>query len=232
MIETKLILIEGLPGSGKSTTAHKLAALLTDGGLSCRYFLEWDPDNPISIGDEAHLAEVVASSIAREDEVLQQWRALAQAGAAAETITILESRFWQTTLMLMYAAGRSAEALLASNRQVIGAIRDLKPALIYFAVDDPKAFFRRTIEIKNEEWRRAGQSVAWVDHVFSAFAGQQRFVEGGLAGLEGGLQFMADWATVAEALYDQTPFPKVKLRNPHHDWSLAMADIQTFLELA
>jgi thymidylate kinase len=169
MIETKLILIEGLPGSGKSTTAHKLATLVTDAGLPCRHFLEWDPDNPISIGDEAHLADVIASSIIREGEVLQQWQALAQAGSVVETVTIMESRFWQTTLMLMYAGGRSVEALLESNRQVMEAIQALQPALIYFVVDDPKAFFRRTIEIKNEEWQRAGQPTAWVDHIFSAF---------------------------------------------------------------
>ena len=100
MIETKLILIEGPPGSGKTTTAQYLAADISNSGKACQCFLEWSTDNPIAIGDDSHLGQAAASSIAREADVLQQWQQFAQARQSEDLVTVMESRFWQTSVML------------------------------------------------------------------------------------------------------------------------------------
>ena len=71
MIETKLVLIEGPPGSGKTTTAQRLAAEISNSGMACQCLLEWSTDSPIVGGDDLHLGQVIASSMAREADVLQ-----------------------------------------------------------------------------------------------------------------------------------------------------------------
>jgi uridine kinase len=47
LLATNLILIEGLPGSGKSTTTSRLGKLLQDSGISCDWYLEDDHPHPI-----------------------------------------------------------------------------------------------------------------------------------------------------------------------------------------
>ena len=148
MIETKLVLVEGPPGSGKTTTAQNLATEISNSGKTCQCFLEWSPDNPIAIGDDSHLSQVTASSKAREANMLQQWQQFAYARQSEEYVTVMESRFWQTSVMLMYAAGHPIEAVLESNQRVIEAIQGLKPVLIYFAIDDLRALTARTIPDK------------------------------------------------------------------------------------
>jgi thymidylate kinase len=231
MIDTRLVLIEGLPGSGKSTTAQKLAEEITNTGNSCQCFLEWDVDHPIPIGDDFNLDKVITSSREREPSMLQQWQQIAQAARSQELVTVLESRFWQTSVMLMYIAGMPKEDVLASNRRVISAIQALKPILIYFAIDDPKMFAKRTIQLKEEEWQRSGFPGSWAQHLFDAFDSQPWMTQRGLSGLEGMLALWEEWAQVSEELYARLPFPKIMIRDPHEDWAKTMKQMRDFLGL-
>jgi DNA polymerase III delta prime subunit len=231
MIETKLILIEGPPGSGKSTTAHILAHEIASSGTACQPYLEWSADHPIYIGDDLHLEQVTATSLARQANVVQQWQRFSQTRQTEPTVSIIESRFWQTGVMLLYAAGLSPEGVLESNQQVIKAIRGLNPVLIYFKIEPLSEFTLRMIEDKEAEWRRSGFPGTWVGHVYRAFDGQKWFTERGLSGLAGLLAFLEEWAGVAEKLYENLPFPKIQISNPHQDWRGAMGEMRRFLEL-
>lgn len=229
MIETELILIEGPPGSGKTTTAQNLATEISNSGKTCQCFFEWSLDNPIPLGEGSHLEQVIATSICREANVLQQWQQFVQTRQSGDLVTVMESRFWQTSVMLMYIAGHPIECVLDSNQRVIEGIQGLKPVLIYFAIDDPRAFAARTVRIKNEEWQRSGLEGSWAQHIFEAFDSQKWFTDRGLTGQMGMLALLEEWAMVTEELYDRVTFPKIKIRNPHLNWTLAMQEMRGFL---
>lgn len=231
MIDTKLILVEGPPGSGKTTTARKLAAEIAQTGKACQCFWEWDPANPIAIGADLHLDQVIATAIAREDDVLQQWQRLVDRQRAQDTVTIMESRFWQTGVMLMYVAGHPLEGVLESNRRLITIIQELQPVLIYFTIDDVRGFMTRAMQLKEVEWQQGGFPGSWAEHIFTAFEGQPWSVAHDATGPEGMIALLEDWAVVAERLYERVPFPKIKIRNPYQDWERALAQARRFLEL-
>ena len=78
MIDTQLILIEGLPGSGKSTTAENLASEIKNHGKRCHCFLEWAENHPIFIGYHEDMAEIISSSPLREPALVEKWEAFSK----------------------------------------------------------------------------------------------------------------------------------------------------------
>ena len=232
MLNTKLILIEGPPGSGKSTTAQKLADEMSASGIDCQCFLEWSPDHPIPIGDDLHLGEVISTALAREESMLELWRQFARSRQSGSQVTILESRFWQTSVMLLYVAGLSSAGVQESNRRVVELLQVLNPCLIFFTVSNAGAFAARTIQLKDAEWLRAGLPGTWAEHLYAAFENQKWFTQRGLSGQAGMVALLDEWAGVADGLYERIPFPKLKINDPHLDWSAAMRQMRAFLGLA
>jgi hypothetical protein len=106
-IKTKLILIEGVPCSGKSSTAVKLQEVISHSGCVCQCFLEWSADNPIPIGTADNLSEIISTTNSREKQTLQDWRRFVESVKKRDIVSIIESRFWQTEGMYLYLFGIS-----------------------------------------------------------------------------------------------------------------------------
>jgi thymidylate kinase len=231
MIDTRLILIEGLPGSGKTSTARNIASAVAQSGADCQCYFEWSEDHPIPIGDHLQLAEVMRSSLAREPVMLRDWQQYVEQWQPEQRVTVMESRFWQSGVMLMYIAGLSKDGVMASSRRLIETIQALKPVLIYYSITQPAAFAARTIQIKDGEWRQAGVTGSWSAYIFEAFESQQWFTQRGLCGQAGMAALLEDWSAISRELYEQVPFPKIAIQDPHENWPVTMEKIRAFLGL-
>ncbi len=174
----------------------------------------------------------MASSAARGEELLQQWLKFAQLQRDQDVVTVMESRFWQTTAMLMYAAGCPAEDVIEHNRRVIAAIRDLRPVLVYFTTSDVRAAMERTIQIKNAEWQQDQRGISWEERIFGFFKPQKWFANRSPHDLSEMIPFFEAWSGLAEELYNITTFPKIKIQNPSGDWNQTMRQIREFLGLS
>src|SRR5438132_1407057 len=85
---TRLIVIEGSPGSGKSTTAQWLARQWQVAGRPCRWIYEQQPDHPVvGIPTGADYDTWEEYFAYRRD----RWSALAAEAVTGYTLTIMES---------------------------------------------------------------------------------------------------------------------------------------------
>lgn len=96
MRNTKLILIEGIPGSGKFTLAQFIAHTFTQQGISCQWWYEEEKDHPLYVFHDlvslqhtidtltnGHYCQIVKAA-------LKRWNVFTQEIQSSESVVILD----------------------------------------------------------------------------------------------------------------------------------------------
>ena len=208
----KLVLIEGLPGSGKSSTAVHLGESLLRNGISCRWFLEDSKNHPLDLSDLA-LQDM-------STKLVPLWETFVREAQLDQGTTVMESRLWQNTSLFMYMAEYPIEEIVALQNRVNEVLAPLSPILIYLYQVDIKEGLRNLRELRDEASLK--RDLEMTDR-YSWF--QSR----GKSGFSSWLEFFAEWFDVAELLYNLWPYSKCKIENPHDNWETAYSTINAYL---
>lgn len=213
MLATQLILIEGLPGSGKSTTASYLGQFLQNSSIPCNWYLEDDHPHPIPCLD----LEIKGLS----QKMIPLWQEFAQRAAREPGMTVLESRLWQNTALYMLMSEVNLAEIVDFNLQAGVALSPLSPALIYLDQPDVAAALRRMASTRGK---------AWVDAALRETLDYPWFASRGIHDFEGWLTFFVAWHEVAERLFHDWPHPKTRILDPQEDWAEAYKKMSGFLQ--
>lgn len=213
MLNTKLILIEGLPGAGKSTTTKYLQNALNQQGFACRGYLEEDRPHPIDCLD----FEIKSLP----EKVIPLWESFVEQASHGLTITILESRLWQSTGLYMYMSNIHEEDIVNFTHRVYELIRPLSPVLIHLDQDDTETALRRLYTLRGTEW---------MDATLEETLPYPWFQSRGYNDFTGWVKFFEAWKQVVSRLYGDWLGRKIKIMNPHDNWSNAHKQINLFLE--
>lgn len=175
-MSARLWLLEGLPGSGKTTAARRLHARCTGRGLPARWWLEEARDHPVLPADLRRRS----ADAAYDDLCLSAFKAFV---ARESGVLILEGSAFQSAVRFMFANDwspvRIGDYLVAWQAAVAAAA----PRLILFHVRDPRTHFTRLVEqVRGPEW--LAKVTAYVERTPVARAR-------GWAGPEG---FLAFWS--------------------------------------
>ena len=141
----KLVLVEGLPGSGKSTTSHLLCLHCERHGRPARWYYEHETPHPIF--EYAEIQDVLDQGCLRDglfDTALASWRRLAVDLARGDCSLILESSFFQTAIHAMLLLNWDEARITSYVLEVERAIAPLSPWLIVLRQDDVAAALRET----------------------------------------------------------------------------------------
>lgn len=134
---SRLVLVEGLPGAGKSTTAHLMSLHLSRHGRPSRWYYEHQEPHPIF-----HYPDILAAIEGGEvrDEVFGQaperWRAFATGLAQRGEAAFVESAFLQLALHPMRLMDWSESRITDYVRGVAEAIRPASPLLVVLRHQD------------------------------------------------------------------------------------------------
>jgi len=233
MLDTQLILIEGMSGAGKSTTAERLAARLREAGFEAASYHEFDRDNPIrtkasdamrdGYEKEGPLRFPGSDASGSNPYGSEQWAMLAeQLVAAPGRVVVLESRYWQNALFSRFLNGWDVERLESYRQRISDYAAPARPTLIHLAYSDAKAVMERVYPQRTPEWQR------WMERLFSDSAWCSKR---GLEGREAVIAAYRAWDEIAERLFHVHQPHRLRLLDPADDWPAAMLQLDRFLEI-
>ena len=215
MAAPRLILIEGMIGSGKTTTAGYLADWLARRGEDVRAFDEGAADHPIRT---RRVDELLAAPAPGDPGVYsaRQWRRLAKQCLRDRQTVILESVFMQNSVMPAFIDGAPAATVTEICAEIQRQMAPAEPFLVYLRPADIAAAIARMHQTRGDPW--SSRNVAYVQDC--PWARRRN-----LRGRDAVVRLYQAWEPMVSRLYDRYPFPKLMVPDPQHDWPAALQAI-------
>lgn len=144
----KTVFIEGLPGSGKTTTARNLESQLNNSAQAVKMFLEPDDINPFRLYDGT-TQEVQPSFFI--EEIPRQWRNFISQNSFKDGYLILEAMTIQQQVNYLLWMNKKEE-ITPLVLKLFDLSKDLNPSLVYLYHRDAVASFQSTMLIRGQNW--------------------------------------------------------------------------------
>jgi hypothetical protein len=217
-LDTRLILIEGLPGSGKTGTARWLHQRLRDCGVPAEWCIEEDPEHSV-------LPRRVRRLASRPDfaeRCLAAWERFSEGAALREEVHVLEGCAFQSSVRYLLEYGAGLDAIGTYVDRFEHAIAPLRPRLIYLYQADPARFF--------EEQTLARKGELWVAKVSAYLASTPYCRARGWNGSDGMLRFWLHYRSVCDTLQARLELPKLSIETSAQDRERVQRDIAEWLQ--
>jgi thymidylate kinase len=219
---TRLILVEGIPGSGKSSTAQWLARRLP----GARWWYEEALGHPVYAfrdGDElgGFVRELLAGRHAPlVDAALAQWRRFVEATAAGDEVVLVDGCLYGYLTWSLFPQDLPEPEIAAYVAAVEAILRPLDPRLLYLRRPDVAGTLEALTAARGQAMRRA-----YVERSTGAPYSRRR----GYDGFDGMVAFWRDYQAFTDRLFDASPL--TRLRVDDGDWASRHGRIGEWLDL-
>jgi len=228
MIDTKLIVIDGLSGSGKTTTAEWLTQQIQQQGIKIRYFSEYDTAHPLwwyEYWDGNDYVTLDYENMPIETFIatsLTKWETFTLALDGSDQPVFAESVFFQDAVA-MFLMGDAAPARLKEYaRDIQRIIHGLNPVLIYFRQNNPSHALQRICAVRGREFENE-----LVENMESfPFLKRQN-----LKGLAGVAALWQDVHELTDFIFDEYKIRKLAIETSAGNWPDYRQQILRFLSL-
>ena len=167
-MKTNLIIVEGLPGSGKSTTAAMIADELSKKGGKVLCFDEGDREHPADYADYDF-----PDFETEREKILEKWRAFA-GKFDKEAVYVFNCVFLQNPMCeTMMRFGMESAASRQYISEIAEIIKPLHPMIIYLNKTNVKETVDRVLGERGNDWLNAV-----IDYHTSQGYGKQNHLSG------------------------------------------------------
>ncbi|MFD1676135.1 hypothetical protein [Alicyclobacillus fodiniaquatilis] len=229
MRKTKLILIEGIPGSGKSSTAQYIMRCLAQAGTSCRWFYEEDLHHPVYIfDDEASMRSVIADLATGQfpktiNAAIARWRQFSIDVQSSDNVTVIDSCLFGYLSWSLFPNGATREEILHYIMRVEQILQPCNPVLLYFYQRDVETALAKIIQR-----RGPGTESHFISAATASIYGKSR----GLSGFAGTVSYWNTYRSMTDAAFEGSTMTKIAIDNSDGEWGDYYRRIVNFLRLA
>lgn len=208
----RLVIVEGIMGSGKSTTMRFIAKRLQDAGRAAEPIHERTDPHPVRATDELeHWFEPWRDATPQNlaDRALARWSAFVDHTQTDTPIRVLDGQLFHgdlTHLLLMEADRALISGYIQNLAKVIAP---LNPFVLYLWQEDVEEAVRAVCEERGPEW---------IDYQVNWKLASPYCVRRGFVGLDGLISLYREYRRLTDDLFSELPLTKLAIENSGRDW--------------
>ena len=224
MDRPRLIFVEGIMGSGKSTTARWLARLYCRSGIPARPVPEARPHPTNAFRSLPHWKQPWLDLSAEElmTRSHTNWRAFVAKALADSRIFVFDGQLFHGDFTCLFLMNCPAEVLQQYVQTVLQLAQPLQPSIIYCYQTDVAEALDRIGTQRGQGWVES--QVAW--KVASPYGHQHS-----LAGADGWKQLYRDYRQLTDLCFQTLTIPKVAIETSAGEWPSYRRRIRDFFGL-
>jgi thymidylate kinase len=247
MRDTKLIFVEGIVGSGKSTTAKFITDCLTQQQIPARLLPEGGRGHPLRVANSLPhpfqvWRDVTVNQFIRSS--VDKWHAFVRTAQRSEAVTVCDGQLLHGNMMDLLLLNAAPNVLQNYVTQVTALLTDLRPVLIYFYQADVAKALHRIGKARGAAW--IAYQVQWKLPSpygcqqelaqLSATQGQPRqhpmdHIPLHVAGFAGLIQLYRVYRALSDTIVPTLPMPTLKIDNTEGSWAAYYHEMLTFLDV-
>lgn len=204
----KLVIVEGIMGSGKSTTTLNMAKRLEESGIPAIGITEGVAPHPIRFDWEEPWDEMPPAKLAKAS--IGKWRSYVDSALSSQRVSIVDGQLFHGNLTSLLLLEADADLIFAVCQEIVGIIRPLGPLLIYFRQDDIDSAIRVVA---------AERGPAWVNYQVDWKLGSPYARRRSLAGLDGLIALYREYRTLTDRLFAVLDIPKISIESSRQEWA-------------
>jgi hypothetical protein len=221
----RLVIVEGIMGSGKSTTMRFIARNLEDSGLPALALHERTEPHPVRATDELeHWFEPWTDTTPQRlaDRALARWAAFVGAIQRDSPIPVIDGQLFHGDLTHLLLMGADSALLSDYVTALAAVIAPLNPLVVYLWQEDVEKAVRTVCAERGPEW---------VDYQLNWKLGGPYCVCKGYKGVEGLISLYRDYRKITDHLFHRLPLAKLAIENSARDWPAYESQILNALRL-
>ncbi len=211
----RLIIVEGLTGSGKSIMAHFIARQLAHNGVDADWIHEGESPHPVSMDVGSSIEDYMA-------EVRVKWGAFVDHINASGQVIIVEACFFNNLFESLLVHNVERERITQYASALGEIIEPLDPALVYLRQEDIAKAFERNFRDRGDGFK---------DYVIRYATGTPFARKRGLTGYDGMLAFWREFVSLTDELFHRYSGKKLMIDNSARDWHSYNRQVLEFLSI-
>lgn len=200
----KFILVEGIPGSGKSTCARFLANQFERNGYKCSLFLETTYEHPII------QMESIDDNDAFIDSYLNKWSNFI--AKSNDNIIVMESAFFQSPIIHLLHKDADREVIKSLIIKASEILCNEECSLVYFYQKDAKKAVQTMINIRGKE--------EFLIRKHNEYKHEAYFVNRKEQGVDSHITFFLDYVALANEIVNKVKINTLIIENSEKDYEL------------
>lgn len=226
MKNTKLIMIEGIPGSGKSTTAQFISNILHSMGYKHKWWYEEEQGHPVYVYDDYKKMQKIIDDLSSGNYqkvielALKRWNEFVADAQSSSEIIIVDSCLFGYLTWSLFPFRVPKQEIMQYVKDVERIIKPLNRHIIYFYQRDIEAALKKICTRRGEDTEKN----------FIRAATQSPYGKTkDLIGFSGMVTYWEDYRSIIDESFQDLECSKIAIDNTDENWSDYGREISAFL---